>query len=59
MPGNCMCWARDRGVLAEDGDPFVPEHQAGRFLRLGISYIEESKVMEGLRRLGAAAEALR
>lgn len=51
--------ARDRGVLAEDGDPFVPEHQAGRFLRLGISYIEESKVMEGLRRLGAAAEALR
>lgn len=44
-----------RGVLAEDGDPFVPVDQAGRFLRLGISYIEESKVSEGLRLFGEAA----
>lgn len=47
--------AAARGVLAEDGDPFVPEDQAGRFIRLGISYIEESRVDEGLQRLGEAA----
>ena len=51
--------ARKKGVLAEDGDPFVPEEQAGRFLRLGISYIEENKVEEGLRLLGEAASDLR
>lgn len=50
--------AAKRGVLAEDGDPFVPEDQAGRFLRLGISYIEERKVDQGLKILGETANAL-
>ncbi len=50
--------ARRKGVLAEDGDPFVPVEQAGRFLRLGISYIEESKVDQGLKLLGEAARDL-
>ncbi|MEI4473875.1 aminotransferase-like domain-containing protein [Frigidibacter sp. MR17.24] len=48
--------ARRLGVLAEDGDPFVPVAQAGRFLRLGISYIDEDRVSEGLRRLARAAD---
>ncbi|MGI3164283.1 PLP-dependent aminotransferase family protein [Pseudooceanicola sp. 200-1SW] len=43
-----------RGVLFESGDPFVPEDQAGRFLRLGISYIDDRKIDAGLAELGRA-----
>ncbi|MCA1336136.1 PLP-dependent aminotransferase family protein [Pseudooceanicola marinus] len=47
-----------RGVLFESGDPFVPEDQAGRFLRLGISYIDERKIDAGLAELGRAVRDL-
>lgn len=50
--------AAARGVLTESGDPFVPEDQAGRFLRLGVSYIDERKIDTGLRLLGEAAASL-
>lgn len=50
--------AAARGVLTESGDPFVPEEEAGRYLRLGISYIDERKIDEGLRLLGEAAAEL-
>lgn len=43
------------GVLIESGDPFMPEAQAGRFIRLGISYISERRIDPGLERLGRAA----
>jgi GntR family transcriptional regulator/MocR family aminotransferase len=47
--------AADLGVLIESGDPFMPEAQAGRFIRLGISYISERRIDPGLERLGRAA----
>jgi GntR family transcriptional regulator / MocR family aminotransferase len=50
--------AAAKGVLTESGDPFVPEAQAGRFLRLGVSYIDERKIDAGLALLGQAAAEL-
>lgn len=50
--------AAARGVLTESGDPFVPEDQAGRFLRLGMSYIDERKIDAGLAELGRAVRDL-
>lgn len=47
-----------RGVLTEPGDPFVPAAQAGRYLRLGISYIDEHRIEAGLKELGRAARTL-
>ncbi|NIY99300.1 PLP-dependent aminotransferase family protein [Salipiger sp. HF18] len=51
--------ARGRGVLTETGDPFVPPGQSGRFLRIGLSYIDDRKIDSGLRLLGEAASSLR
>ncbi|PJE27634.1 transcriptional regulator, GntR family [Pseudooceanicola antarcticus] len=51
--------AARRGVLIESGDAFVPEEQAGRFLRLGISHIDEARIDDGLAELGRAADSLR
>lgn len=51
--------AAARGVLFESGDPFVPVEEAGRFIRLGISYIDDTRVEEGLSRIGQAVEDCR
>ncbi|QDL94495.1 PLP-dependent aminotransferase family protein (plasmid) [Paroceanicella profunda] len=51
--------AAARGVLTESGDPFVPEADTGRYLRLGISYIHERRIEAGLRALGEAAQDCR
>ena len=50
--------AAAKGVLTESGDPFVPADQAGRFLRLGVSYIDERKIDAGLILLGQAASEI-
>lgn len=46
------------GVLFESGDPFVPAHDAGRYLRLGLSLIDTEAIIPGMRLLGEIAKDL-
>ncbi|MGZ9811884.1 MocR-like pyridoxine biosynthesis transcription factor PdxR [Pseudoroseicyclus sp. H15] len=50
--------AAEMGVLVESGDPFVREADLGRFIRLGVAYIDESLIEAGLKRLAEAAASL-
>lgn len=48
--------AAARSVLIESGDPFVAPSEAGRWVRLGLSCIDETAIAPGLRALAEAAE---
>lgn len=50
--------AMAKGVLVELGDPFFPQGDGGRHIRLGISSIDETRIDEGVRRLAQTASSL-
>ncbi|MHC9236093.1 MocR-like pyridoxine biosynthesis transcription factor PdxR [Pseudooceanicola sp. 502str34] len=56
--GELVRRAMEKGVLAEPGDSFTDAEGQGRFLRLGISYIEADRIDAGLALLGQAAQDL-
>ncbi|WP_118132501.1 PLP-dependent aminotransferase family protein [Oceanicella sp. SM1341] len=50
--------AAAHGVMVESGDPFVGAEARGRFIRLGISYIDKARIGPGLELLARAAAEL-
>ncbi|NDV00044.1 PLP-dependent aminotransferase family protein [Pseudoroseicyclus tamaricis] len=53
--GALAARAAELGVLVESGDPFVRPQERGRFIRLGLAYIDEGLIDAGLRRIAEAA----
>lgn len=51
--------AAARGVLIESGDPFVAPHDAGRFIRLGISSIDAGRIGSGIAAIAETVAEMR